>query len=223
MKRDIITVDGLAASGKTALAKMLAQRLGYGHLNSGLLYRGVAYLAITQGVDPRSCRDVLNLLSKHKIELCKDPSGGSVLVLDGVALDTQLTAPAVSEAASFVARHQPLRDVLLPIQRDAFMPGGVVAEGRDMGTVVFPAARIKFFVTADVAVRAQRRFAQLQGTQQEESLESIQRAIEERDHRDQNSEVGATKQAEGAIVVPNDTRSLDETANEMYRRVASEE
>jgi cytidylate kinase len=221
MKRDIITVDGLAASGKTALAKRLAQKLGYGHLNSGLLYRGVGYLAITQGVDPRSCNDVLNVLSRHKIELSKDPSGGSMLVLDGVALDAQLAAPAVSEAASLVARHQPLRDVLLPLQREAFMPGGVVAEGRDMGTVVFPDARIKFFVNADVTVRAQRRFEQLQGTKQEEPLDSIRRAIEERDHRDQYSDVGATKQAEGAIVVSNNARPLDDTVEEMYRRVSS--
>jgi cytidylate kinase len=221
MNRDIITVDGLAASGKTALAKRLAQKLGYGHLNSGLLYRGVGYLAIAQRVDARSCHDVLDVFSRHKIELSKDSAGGSLLVLDGVVLDAELAAPAVTEAASLVARHQPLRDILLPLQREAFMPGGIVAEGRDMGTVVFPEARIKFFVTADVAVRAQRRFTQLKGSPQQESLEGIRRALEERDYRDQYSDVGATKQADGAVIVCNDSRPLDETVDEMYRRVSA--
>jgi len=219
MKRDIITVDGLAASGKTALAKRLAQKLGYGHLNSGLLYRAVGYLTLAEGRDPQTCEDVLEVMSKHTIVLTKDSAGGSVVELDGVKRDSELFAPAISEAASFVARHQALRDLLLPIQREAFLPGGVVAEGRDMGTVVFPDARVKFFVTADVAVRAQRRFTQLKGSPQETSLESIKSALEERDHRDLYSDVGATRQAEGAIAVSNDARPLDETADEMYQRV----
>jgi cytidylate kinase len=222
MQREVITVDGLAASGKTALAKLLALRLGYGHLNSGLLYRAVGYLTLTEGKDPRSCQDVLDVVSRHRIELSKDATGSSVAVLDGAARDAELAAPEVTEAASLVARHQPLRDLLLPLQQDAFLPGGIVAEGRDMGTVVFPKARLKFFVTADVAVRAERRFAQLKGTPQAASLESIRKGLEERDHRDLTSEVGTTKQAEGAILVRNDQRSLDETVEEMYQRVLSE-
>lgn len=219
MERDIITVDGLAASGKTALAKRLALKLGYGHLNSGLLYRAVGFLVLAEDRDPRSCQDVLDVMSRHSIALAKDSNGGSVAVLDGVPREAELAAPAVAEAASFVARHQQLRDLLLPLQQEAFKPHGIVAEGRDMGTVVFPEARVKFFVKADVAVRAQRRFEQLQGTEQEASLESITKALEERDHRDQYSDVGATKQAAGAILVHNDARSLDDTADEMYRRV----
>lgn len=221
MGRDIVTVDGLAASGKTALAKRLAQRLGYGHLNSGLLYRAVAYITLAERKDPHNAEEVLEVMSRHSLVLTKDADGGSVVELDGVRRESELTAPVVSEAASFVARHQALRDLLLPIQREAFLPGGIVAEGRDMGTVVFPNARVKFFVTADVAVRAQRRCMQLKGTPQEESLESIRRALEERDHRDQYSEVGATRQAEGAITVCNDERSLHDTVEEMYHRVSS--
>ncbi len=215
MERDVITVDGLGASGKSAIARELARRLGYGHLNSGLLYRAVAYLVLTEDKDPRSMEQVMEVLSKHTVRLAKDSSGATTVLLDGVAREAELAAPAISVAASLVARHQPVRDLLLPLQRDAFLPDGVVAEGRDMGTVVFPSARVKFFVTADLLIRAERRFNQLKGTPQEEPLEELRKALEERDFRDSNSSVGATKQAESAVLIENGPRSLDETVCEM--------
>lgn len=219
MKREIITVDGLGASGKSALAKALAQRLGYGHLNSGSLYRAVGYMVLQEGRDPRSCDDVVEVLLRHTLALTKDASGSSIVLLDGVPRDTELAAPEVSLAASLVARHQPVRDILLPIQRSAFEPAGVVAEGRDMGTIVFPSARIKFFVIAEPLIRAERRFRQLKGTDQEESLEEIRKALEERDHRDVTSEVGATKQAEGAVLIDNSHRTLEQTVEAMYEAI----
>jgi cytidylate kinase len=218
MNRDVITVDGLGASGKSALAKELARRLGYGHLNSGLLYRAVAYAVVQEGgKDLRRCEDVMAVLSHRTLKLVRGDDGGSIVELDGSPLGDELSAPAISIAASLVARHQAVRDLLLPIQREAFLPGGVVAEGRDMGTVVFPQAQTKFFVTADIALRSERRYKQLRGTPQEESLESIRTALEERDFRDCHSEVGATKQADGALVIDNGTRSLEETVQEMLQ------
>lgn len=215
--RDVITVDGLGACGKSALAMLLAKRLGYGHLNSGLLYRAAGWLALHEGRDLTDCRAVLEVLGRHSIELTKGPDLSSVVVIDGVPRDNELHSAEVSNAASTVAQHQALRDLFIEAQRNAFAPGGVVAEGRDMGTIIFPDARVKFFVEADLDVRAKRRFAQLQGTPQEKPLDSIRAALDERDNRDATRSVAPTKPAEGAIVIDNSKSRLDETVERMYR------
>ena len=122
MKRDVITVDGLGASGKSALAKALAAALGYGHLNSGLLYRAVGYLALQAGRSLSVEQEVLGVLSEHSLALSRGEAGESVVLADGKALLEELSAPAVSDAASLVARHQAVRDALLPLQQHAFEP-----------------------------------------------------------------------------------------------------
>jgi cytidylate kinase len=215
MARDVITVDGLGASGKSALAKALAQELGYGHLNSGLLYRAVGYLVRGERGDPSKSNEVMSVMGRHSLTLQRAADGNTVVIIDGHEVGTELQSPEISDAASTVARHQAVRDVLLPIQRAAFLPVGVVAEGRDMGTVVFPEARIKFFVTAPASVRAERRFRQLQGTAQQDTLENITNALVERDRRDSTSAVGTTRQAEGAVVIDNAGASLEETVRTM--------
>lgn len=213
--RDVITVDGLGASGKSALAKALARKLGYGHLNSGLVYRAVAFLASTNGVDPTDEGGVLKLLDLHSIELTLNAEGSSVVLIDGREYDSELQSVELSRGASLVSRHQVLRDRLLSLQRDAFKPLGVVAEGRDMGTVVFPDARVKFFVTADLKVRAQRRYLQLKGTEREALLEEIEREIAERDERDANSPVGTMRKADGAVEINNSRLGLEEVVRLM--------
>ncbi len=219
MQRDVVTVDGLGASGKSALAKALAYALGYGHLNSGLLYRAVGYLVLHEGVPISEESAVLKVLAGHSLALEREATGETLVRVDGVPLRAELLAPSVSDAASLVARHQRVRDTLLPLQRSAFEPLGVVAEGRDMGTVVFPEARVKFFVTAPAEVRAQRRFEQLKGTPQEDSLENITAALTQRDLRDTTSTVGTTKKADGAVVIVNAGRSIDDTVREMLERI----
>ena len=213
--RYIVTVDGLAASGKSALAKGLARMLNLGHLNSGLLYRAVALIALRAELDLTISKDVLLEMSKHSIDLKRGDSGSSVVLIDGVSCGDELLATDVSTGASLIARHQQVRDRLLNLQRDAFKPAGVVAEGRDMGTVVFPEAPVKFFVNAKLDVRAQRRYAQLKGTPQESSLESITRDLEERDRRDSTSAVGTMKQADGAIAIDNSSEPLENVIDKM--------
>ncbi len=217
LTRDVITVDGLGASGKSALAMLLAKRLGYGHLNSGLLYRAAGWLVLQEGGDLSDCRAVLDVLARHSIELTKGPDLSSVVLIDGVPRQQELGSAEVSHASSTVAQHQPLRDLFVEAQRTALAPGGVVAEGRDMGTVIFPEARIKFFVEADLDVRAQRRFAQLRGTPHEKTLESIREALADRDNRDATRSVAPTKPAEGAIAIDNSRLPLEETVEQMYQ------
>jgi cytidylate kinase len=220
-KRDVITVDGLGASGKSALAKELARRLGYGHLNSGLLYRAVALLALQQpGADLTDAAFVNGLVSNHTISLTRGADNSSVVLIDGVDHGDELTREEVSKGASLVARHQRVRDALIDIQRQAFMPDGVVAEGRDMGTTIFPNARVKFFVVARLDVRAQRRYNQLQRTPNSKPLAEIAQELAERDSRDANSSVGTMKQADGAIVIDNSDLPIEQVVARMMEFIA---
>jgi cytidylate kinase len=218
--RDVITVDGVGASGKSALARLLAKRLGYGHLNSGLLYRAAGWVMKRSGVDPNDAEKVMFELSRHSITLDKDAESRTIVFIDGVACGDELHSSEVSVTASLVARYQPVRDRFTELQREAFLPGGVVAEGRDMGTIIFPDARVKFFVDARLEVRAGRRYEQLKGTPQEATLEDISRDLAERDARDVARTVAPAKPAPGAIIVDNSDRPLDGVVEAMYRVVA---
>ena len=217
--RDVITVDGVGASGKSALARLLAKRLGYGHLNSGLLYRAAGWIVARAGVNANDPEGVMEELSRHSVVLDKDADSRTVVVIDGVVCGNELLSSEVSLAASLVARYQSVRDTFTALQRAAFAPAGVVAEGRDMGTIIFPEARVKFFINARLDVRAQRRYDQLKGTPQASTLEEISRDLAARDARDADRTVAPAKPAPGAVIVDNSDVPLDDVVEAMYRRV----
>jgi cytidylate kinase len=153
-ERRIITVDGVGASGKSALARLLAERLGFAHLNSGLLYRAAGYLVAQAGIPVDDNVGVGELLRRHSIELRYDRTTGNQVFIDGVLRDGEIQSQEVSKIASHVAKLPAVREHFVCVQRGAFAPAGVVAEGRDMGTVIFPDASLKFFINADLRVRA---------------------------------------------------------------------
>jgi len=221
LDRSVITVDGLAASGKTALAKGLAQRLGFAHLNSGLLYRATALVALRSGVDLHISEDVVKVLRDHQIELHTNPQGEAEVLLDGQLCTQQLGAEEISEGASLVGRSSNVRAILLPMQQHAFPAEGLVAEGRDMGTVVFPEAQVKFFVTARLDVRAQRRYQQLIERGQPADLEQIRIELAQRDERDASREVAPMRAAPGAHVIDNSDQPLEKIIGLMLEIVKS--
>ena len=219
--RKVITVDGVGASGKSALARLLAERLGFAHLNSGLLYRAAGYLAMQSGVTPDDEKGMSDLLQNHSIELRFDRLKGNEVLIDGVCRDAELQSQDISRLASQVAKLPTVRAHFVPIQRSAFEPHGVVAEGRDMGTVIFPEASVKFFVTADSKVRAERRYKQLVAKGDHVDVESIERDLARRDHEDAHRSLSPMKPAEGAVLVDNSTGTLEEIVDRMHAVVAS--
>lgn len=219
--RDVITVDGLAGSGKSALAKALAERLGFCHLNSGLVYRVVAALTLELGLNPTCAEDVMKALSGHEIVFRQGVNGESEIVVDDNPRGAELHSPQVSEAASLVARHQVVRDAVLKIQQEAYLPHGLVAEGRDMGTVVFPDATVKFFVQGALEVRAERRLKQLKQSEPLILLDDVMRAMQERDERDASSAVGTMRQADDAVLIDNSYDSFSVVLDTMLSHVPS--
>lgn len=218
-RRRIITVDGVGASGKSALARLLAERLGFAHLNSGLLYRAAAYLVGTLGANPESDSEVSDLLKHHSIELRYDSTHGNQIFIDGIQRDPELTTQDNSRLASVVAKLPGVRGHFVEVQRSAFAPAGVVAEGRDMGTVIFPEASPKFFVDADITVRAERRQQQLIAKGEQVALADIERDLARRDHEDATRLICPMKPAEGAVIIDNSSGTLDEIVEKMYRAV----
>ena len=215
--RTVIAIDGLAASGKSAICALLAQRLGFAHLNTGLFYRAVAYVVLQAGKDPEQEDLVVAEMEQHTYLPSLNADGSAVMKVDGVDVSPELTHSAVSAASSIVAKHPRVRAFLLEPQRHAFPGTGLIAEGRDMGTVVFPDAAMAFFVEADLNVRAERRLAQLKARGEEVSLEQVRNDLQVRDHRDGTRADAPMRAADGAVIIDNSVRPLAEVVEVMYR------
>jgi cytidylate kinase len=218
-KRTIVTVDGVSASGKSAIARLLAEKLGFAHLNSGLLYRATGYLVSQEGIDASDDAAVSAMLGRHLIELRYDRSRGNEVVIDGSPRDAEVSTESVSRLASQVAKLKGVREHFISVQRQAFIPMGVVAEGRDMGTVIFPDAETKFFITAPLQVRAERRQRQLAAKGEAVSVAVLEQALDARDTEDSSRSLSPMKAAEGAIVIENAGKTLEDIVQEMVTKV----
>ncbi|HEV2977701.1 MAG TPA: (d)CMP kinase [Casimicrobiaceae bacterium] len=192
----VIAVDGPAASGKGTLAQALAQRLGFHYLDSGSLYRLVALQALQTGL---ALGQEAPLAAAA--EALASAFVGDRILLAGVDVTTAIRAPAVSAAASQVAVHPGVRRALLARQRAFRRPPGLVADGRDMGTVVFPDARLKVYVTASAEERARRRYKQLIEKGNPVTLPSLLRDIQERDARDGGRAAAPLRPAADAVIL----------------------
>lgn len=213
----IITIDGPAASGKSTVARLLAERLGASFLDTGAMYRAVTLAAMKAGVDMENGEQLLGVLESREFQFAARKNKMTVSI-DGVDVTGQIRGPEVTANARYIASAGEVREKLVRMQRQ-FAAGEekIVAEGRDQGTVVFPDADVKFFLTAEAGERARRRQAELRAEGGGENLEQIQRAIEQRDKSDEGRAVGSLKPAGDAIVV--DTTDLNE--NEVVEKLLS--
>ncbi len=211
----VITIDGPAASGKSTVARLLAEKLGISFLDTGAMYRAVTLAALEADVDMSDEEELLGVLDSRKFQFAIR-EGKMVVCIDGIDVSEQIRRPEVTANARYVASAAKLREKLVEMQRQfAEREKKIVTEGRDQGTVAFPDADVKFYLTADVAERARRRQADLQAEAGKENLEQIQGAIAERDKSDEDRAVGPLKPAEDAIVVDTTDLSIEEVVDQL--------
>jgi|TARA_B110000967_G_scaffold169256_1_gene178617 cytidylate kinase len=208
----VVVIDGPSGSGKGSLALRIAQNLDFNLLDSGAIYRLAALKALQKEVDINDelsvFESIVDLTIRFEIgqEL-------SIPFLDGINMSNQIRQEATSEAASVIAQYPSVRQRLLTLQQDCFQPPGLVADGRDLGTVVFPKAKFKFFLLASVEIRAQRRHKQLIAMGISSNINTLQAEMTERDERDRNRSESPLVPAPDAIVVDSSMLDLEEVIN----------
>jgi cytidylate kinase len=205
----IITIDGPAASGKSTAARLLAAKLGADFLDTGAMYRAVTLAAMQAGIDMSNEDRLLDIIDNRDFQFSiKDDT--MIVCIDGLDVTEEIRSPYITANARHIASSPKARDKLVRMQRNfAKDRQKIVTEGRDQGTVAFPDADIKFYLEADLAERAKRRQVELRSQGGEQSLEEIQKAIEERDKSDQNRAVGPLIPAKDAVIVDTTDLSIE--------------
>jgi CMP/dCMP kinase len=217
--RPVVAIDGPVGAGKSTVARRLAEVLGFEYVNTGAMYRAVAVAARATGIsadDPEAERKLDALLKKVRIEF----SGGRIL-LDGRDISDEIGSPEVSECASRLSTLGVVRKRMRELQRAAGERGGVVMEGRDIGTAVFPDAEFKFFLDASAEVRAERRWRELNARGVTITREEVLAQLLERDRRDCGRELAPLKPAPDAIIIDASRMSVEEVVKLMAQRVSA--
>ena len=217
MKKLLITIDGPAGAGKTTVSRALADRLGYRYIDTGALYRGVALAAQRQGIDPHNDDALKKLCSGLELNFVQHKAG-LWLYLNGEDISDRIRSPEITMLASAISARPVVRDFLLDLQKDLGKAKAAVFEGRDMGTVVFPEADVKFFLDASTLTRAQRRYAE-QKSKSSQSLDEVERDIQRRDRNDSTRDVAPLKPAADAIVIDSTEMNVDEVVEYMVSRI----
>ncbi|CUT01083.1 cytidylate kinase [Candidatus Kryptobacter tengchongensis] len=209
MKKIIIAIDGPAGSGKSTTARLVAQKLGYIYIDTGAMYRALTLKVIELGINPNDESLITKIAENTKIELLYE-NGNLKVILDGKDVSEKIRSPEVTSLVSIVSAHPKLRDIMVKKQRELGRNGGVVMDGRDIGTVVFPDADLKIFMTADVRERAKRRQKELKAQGFDVEIEKLIKEIEERDKFDSTREIGPLKKADDAIEIDTTNLTIDE-------------
>ncbi|WP_312396024.1 (d)CMP kinase [Chryseobacterium sp.] len=221
MKKPVIAIDGYSSTGKSSISKIIADKLGLIHLDTGALYRGVTWFALQNCTDEAGSIDLNKLFSNlNQIDLeFKNQEGGLILFLNHIDISKQIRTNEVSDNVSLVAKQKEVRDFLLQSQRNLAEKGGIIMDGRDIGTVVLPNADYKFFLTASIDERTKRRFLELKSLGIEADEEQVKQNLIERDKIDSEREIAPLRQAEDAIVIDNTNLTKKETIDAILSHI----
>ena len=216
-----IAIDGPAGAGKSTIAKRLAKELGYYYVDTGAIYRTVAYFMDLLGIAPKDIDGVSRYIDELNVEIEYDEDGLQHMIMNGMDVTGDIRTQDISQKASLISAHAVVREMLLDMQRDVAKKHNVIMDGRDIGTVVLPRANVKIFLTASVEVRAQRRYLELQAKGAKDSYEKVLADIKKRDHQDTTREIAPLKQAKDAVLV--DTTDMDvDAVVEKIRSIVAE-
>ena len=210
-----IAIDGPAGAGKSTIAKRLAKELGYRYVDTGAIYRTVAYFLDLWGVSPKDVDGVTRYIDELTIGIEYDEDGLQHMIMNGMDVTSDIRTQDISQKASLVSAHAVVRDVLLDMQRDVAKQYNVIMDGRDIGTVVLPKANVKIFLTASAEVRAKRRTEELQAKGQKADYERILKEIQQRDYQDTHREVAPLKMCRDSIKVDTSEMDIDQVVAEI--------
>lgn len=205
-----IAIDGPAGAGKSTMAKALAAKLGCVYLDTGAIYRTVAYHMILMGISPKDKDGVARMIDDVNIKIEFPGDGKQHMILNGRDVTDELRTPEMSQGASLVSAHAVVRDVLLDLQRDMAKNHNVVMDGRDIGTVVLPDADVKIFLTASSKVRAKRRMEELLAKGQQADFQTVLADIELRDEQDSTRAIAPLRCAVDAVRVDTSDHGIEE-------------
>ncbi len=216
----IIAIDGPAGSGKSTIAKIVAEKLRFRYIDTGSMYRSVAWKSLQEKITLGNEDAVANIARETKIELVPRENGQSVFI-DGEDITSQLKEETISRGAAIVAAQPAIREIMTAKQRELGKQGEVVMDGRDIGTVVFPQADKKFFMDADPEERGRRRFTELKDKKQiaNADLATIIEQVKQRDHEDRNRKIAPLKKAEDAILIDTTHLSIDEVVEQIMKTI----
>jgi cytidylate kinase len=221
----IVTIDGPTASGKSSTAKLLARRLGFYYLNSGLLYRAVAYLLMhDKGYTAEQLRvpekqDLQDIIDVGRLSYTSDKDTSPRITFDGADITSYLKSIEIDRAVPIVSANPQVRQLLLNVQRAIGAQHDLVIDGRDTGTVVFPQAEFKFYLTAPLDIRARRWMRDQQAHGVSISFDEACKQVAQRDERDMTREIAPLRIPEDATVLDNGSVSLDETVDILYKKI----
>ena len=218
-KKISVAIDGPAGAGKSTIAKKLAKELGFRYVDTGAIYRTVAYFFDTWGISPKDIDGINRYIDELNVDIWYDEEGVQHMYMNDIEVTDDIRTQDISQKASLVSAHAVVREVLLDMQREVARNHNVIMDGRDIGTVVLPKADVKIFLTASPEVRAERRTKELLAKGQKANYETVLKEIIQRDYQDTHRPIAPLKMCRDSIKLDTSDMTIDEVVAEMRRIV----
>ena len=215
-----IAIDGPAGAGKSTIARRLAKELGYVYVDTGAIYRTVAYFFDTWGISPKDIDGITRYIDELNIDIWYDEDGLQHMYMNNIDVTDDIRTPEISQKASLISAHAIVRDMLLDMQREVAEQFNVVMDGRDIGTVVLPNATVKIFLTASAEVRARRRTDEMLAKGKKVSYEQVLKDIQQRDYQDTHREVAPLKMCRDSVKLDTSDMDIEQVLQEMKNIIA---
>lgn len=220
MKTVSVAIDGPAGAGKSTIARRLAEELGYRYVDTGAIYRTVAYFMDLWGVSPKDVDGVSRYIDELTVAIVYDENDVQHMLMNGMDVTDDIRTQDISQKASLISAHACVREMLLDMQREIAQKYNVIMDGRDIGTVVLPNATVKIFLTASAEVRAKRRCDELLAKGQKAKYDAVLKEIQQRDYQDSHREIAPLKMARDSIKVDTSDLTIDQVVERLKEIIA---
>lgn len=217
----IIAIDGPAGAGKSTVARIIAQKLGFIYIDTGAMYRALTLKSLREKIDIKDNQRIIKMAASSCIELTNNPDGSVKVFLDKMDVSKEIRQPCITQFVSDIAKIKEVREIMLRLQRRLGGQNNVVLDGRDIGTIVFPDADRKFYIDAEINERIKRRYKELRDLGQSVEIKDVQSDLSKRDKIDSTREFAPLKKAEDAIYIDTTDMTIEEVVNKILEHINS--